>query len=66
MENLERYIGKRIYIVFDDKTKNPSTKNGTLINVTDTHLILETEKGKKEGIRISDIIRFEVSGGSND
>lgn len=59
MDGWEKLIGKKIILFFDSGAQDASRRKGKLKIVTNSHIILETERGE-EGISLERVIRFEV------
>lgn len=59
MENWKDFLHKKINVIVDDPpSPYPKSKEGILIEVTPTHLVLK-RNDKTEALRISDIRRVE-------
>ena len=63
MENWKEFLNKKVNIIVDDPpSPYPKSKEGILIDVTPTHLILQ-RNDKTEALRITDIRRVELKRG---
>lgn len=63
MESWKEFLNKRVNVIVDDlPSPYPKSKEGILIDVTPTHLVLK-RNDKTEALRISDVRRVELRGG---
>ena len=63
MENWKEFLNKKVNIIVDDSpSPYPKSKEGILIDVTPTHLVLQ-RNDKTEALRITDIRRVELKRG---
>ena len=63
MESWKEFLNKKVNVIIDDPpSPYPKSKEGLLIEVTPTHLILK-RNDKTEALRISDIRRVELKEG---
>jgi len=64
-KGLINLVSQRVKFIFEDgrtsnNTPHYSSKEGTVIFVTDDLIVLEVFGGKEQGIQISKILRYEV------
>ena len=62
-ESWKEFLNKKVNVIVDDPpSPYPKSKEGILVDVTPTHLILK-RNDKTEALRISDIRRVELKEG---
>lgn len=62
-ESWKEFLNKKVNVIVDDPPSSyPKSKEGLLIDVTPTHLILK-RNDKTEALRITDIRRVELKEG---
>lgn len=62
-ESWKEFLNKKVNVIIDDPpSPYPKSKEGLLIDVTPTHLVLK-RNDKTEALRISDIRRVELKEG---
>ena len=54
------FINKKIKIIFEDGVNHYSKKQGVLLKITPTHLILSLENNHAEAINLIKILRVEL------
>lgn len=65
-ESWKEFLHKKINVIVDDPpSPYPKSKDGVLIEVTPTHLVLK-RNDKTEALRLSDVRRIELRGGNSE
>lgn len=59
LEFWKNYLNKRVKLILDDGGIHPMKKEGILVSITETHLILQINS-HQEAILLSRIIRGEL------
>jgi len=58
MEEWKEFFNKKIKLIFDDGGNHPSKKEGVVIEINSTHMILKINN-RSEAINLNRIIRIE-------